>query len=195
MRKRRSLVVLVVGAAVVIGAFLGLLLRSSDDSAAPQLHGARITLVPAARRKPLPDLGGPALTPPPATIRLGALRGRPALIDVWASWCVPCREEAPMIARLWRRYGGQVRFLGIDVEDSRGDARAFVRRYGLRYPSIFDKRARSSCRGGQRCRLTACHRGRASRSSRALSSSFFRAKAVRQRASRPACSRRTRTPP
>jgi len=141
MRKRRSLVVLVVGAAVVIGAFLGLLLRSSDDSAAPQLHGARITLVPAARRKPLPDLGGPALTPPPATIRLGALRGRPALIDVWASWCVPCREEAPMIARLWRRYGGQVRFLGIDVEDSRGDARAFVRRYGLRYPSIFDRTA------------------------------------------------------
>jgi len=141
MRKRRSLVVLVVGAAVVIGAFLGLLLRSSDDSAAPQLHGARITLVPAARRKPLPDLGGPALTPPPATIRLGALRGRPALIDVWASWCVPCRVEAPMIARLWRRYGSQVRFLGIDVEDSRGDARAFVRRYGLRYPSIFDRTA------------------------------------------------------
>jgi len=141
MRKRRSLLVLVVGGAVVIGAFLGLLLRSSDDSAAPQLHGARITLVPAARRKPLPDLGGPALTPPPATIRLGALRGRPALIDVWASWCVPCREEAPMIARLWRRYGGQVRFLGIDVEDSRGDARAFVRRYGLRYPSIFDRTA------------------------------------------------------
>jgi len=148
MRKRRSLVVLVVGGAVVIGAFLGLLLRSSDDSAAPQLHGARITLVPAARRKPLPDLGGPALTPPPATIRLGALRGRPALIDVWASWCVPCREEAPMIARLWRRYGGQVRFLGIDVEDSRGDARAFVRRYGLRYPSIFDRTASMASRLG-----------------------------------------------
>lgn len=46
-----------------------------------------------------------------------------------------------MIARLWRRYGGQVRFLGIDVEDSRSDARAFMRRYGLRYPSIFDRTA------------------------------------------------------
>jgi len=46
-----------------------------------------------------------------------------------------------MIARLWRRYGGQVRFLGIDVEDSRGDARAFMRRYGLGYPSIFDRTA------------------------------------------------------
>ena len=46
-----------------------------------------------------------------------------------------------MLARLWRRYGGQVRFLGIDVEDSRGPARSFARRYGLRYPSVFDRTA------------------------------------------------------
>jgi cytochrome c biogenesis protein CcmG, thiol:disulfide interchange protein DsbE len=148
MHKRRLLVVLVIAGAVLIGAFLGLLLRSSSDAAAPQLHGTRLTLVPAARRRPLPDLRGPTLTPPPPTIRLGALRGRPAFIDVWASWCVPCREEAPMIARLWRRYGGQVRFLGIDVEDSRGDARAFMGRYGLRYPSIFDRMASMAGRLG-----------------------------------------------
>jgi len=53
-----------------------------------------------------------------------------------------------MIARLWRRYGAQVRFLGIDVEDSRGDARAFTRRYGLRYPSIFDRTASMAGRLG-----------------------------------------------
>jgi cytochrome c biogenesis protein CcmG/thiol:disulfide interchange protein DsbE len=120
---------------------LVLLLRSSGESAVQQLHGRHVTLVPVAKRKALPDLAGPTLTPPPATLELRALSGAPAFIDVWASWCVPCREEAPMLARLWRRYRGQVRFLGIDVEDTRGDARAFVRRYGLGYPSIFDRRA------------------------------------------------------
>src|SRR5712691_11294732 len=101
MRKRRLFVVPVVAGAAAIGAFLALLLRSAGDSAAPQLHGARLTLVSEGRRKPLPDLRGPALTPPPATIRLAALRGRPAFIDVWASWCVPCSAEAPLLARLW----------------------------------------------------------------------------------------------
>ena len=141
MRKRRLLVVLVVAGAVVVGAFVGLLLRSPSDSAAPRLNGSRLSLVPAARRKPLPDLRGPALTPPPASIRLAALRGRPAFVDVWASWCVPCREEAPLLARLWREHRRQIQFLGIDVNDSRGDARRFLRRYGLGYPSIFDRKA------------------------------------------------------
>ncbi len=141
LRKRRLLLPLVVAGAVLIGVFIGLLLRSSDDAAAPQLHGTRLALVPAARRKPLPDLRGSALTPPPATIRLHALRGRPAFIDVWASWCVPCREEAPLLARLWREHRQQIGFLGIDVEDSRGDARRFIRRYGLGYPNVFDRKA------------------------------------------------------
>ena len=141
MRKRRLLVVLVVGGAAVVGAFLGLLLRSSPDAAAPRLHGTHLNLVTAARRKPLPDLQGPALTPPPATIRLATLRGRPAFIDVWASWCVPCREEAPLLARLWREHRRQINFLGIDVEDSRGDARRFLRRYHLGYPNVFDRPA------------------------------------------------------
>ena len=46
-----------------------------------------------------------------------------------------------MLARLSRRYRAEVRFVGIDVEDTRGDARAFVRRYRLGYPSIFDPKA------------------------------------------------------
>ena len=46
-----------------------------------------------------------------------------------------------MLARLWRRFRGQVQFLGIDVEDSRGAARRFTQRYGLGYPNIFDRNA------------------------------------------------------
>ncbi len=141
MRKRRLLVVFGVAGLALIGTFVALLLRSSGEAAAPGVHGRRLTLVAAPQRKQLPDLAGPTLTPPPAKLSLGALAGKPAFIDVWASWCVPCREEAPMLARLWRAYGSKVQFLGIDVEDTRGDARAFARRYSLGYPSIFDRTA------------------------------------------------------
>jgi cytochrome c biogenesis protein CcmG, thiol:disulfide interchange protein DsbE len=141
MRKRRWLVLLVAAGALLIAAFLGLLLRSSGDSATPQIRGTQLTLMAVARRKALPDLHGPALTPPPATISLRALRGRPAFIDVWASWCAPCRDEAPLLARLWREHRHQIGFVGIDVEDTRADAHRFIRRFGLGYPNMFDRKA------------------------------------------------------
>jgi cytochrome c biogenesis protein CcmG, thiol:disulfide interchange protein DsbE len=141
MRKRRLFVLSVVAGALLIGAFLGLLLRSSGDSATPEIRGARLTLVHPDRRKPLPDLHGPALTPPPATISLRVLRGRPAFIDVWASWCAPCRVEAPLLAQLWREHRNQIGFVGIDVEDTRADAHRFIRRFGLGYPNVFDRKA------------------------------------------------------
>lgn len=91
--------------------------------------------------RPLPALEGPALDPPPPTIALRDLRGAPAFVNVWGSWCPSCREEAPTIAKLARAFADRVQFLGIDVEDSREDARAFVRRYGVRFPQLFDPRA------------------------------------------------------
>ena len=141
MRKPRLLVVSFAASLALVTMFLVLLLRPSGNSETAQLHGRRLMLVPVSRRRTLPDLAAAALSPPPAVLRLSSLRGRPAFIDVWASWCVPCREEAPGLARLWRRYRSRVQFLGIDVEDSRGDARAFLHRYGLGYPSIFDRQA------------------------------------------------------
>src|SRR6266581_4292194 len=141
MRKPRLLVVSFAVSLALVAIFLVLLLRPSGHSETAQVHGRHLTLVPLSRRRALPDLAAPALNPPPAVLRLNSLRGRPSFIDVWASWCVPCREEAPLLARLWREHRREIRFLGIDVEDSRGDARRFVRRYGLGYPSVFDRKA------------------------------------------------------
>ncbi len=66
---------------------------------------------------------------------LEAVRGRPALVNVWASWCPPCREETPLLAAAEKRFGSRVAFLGADLEDNDESARGFLRRVGADYPS------------------------------------------------------------
>lgn len=69
---------------------------------------------------------------------LGQLRGTPVVVNIWASWCGPCRVEAPDLARQSRTYGSRIQFLGVDILDSRSSARDFMREYGWTYPSVFD---------------------------------------------------------
>ncbi len=70
---------------------------------------------------------------------LAEYRGRWVLVNFWASWCGPCKEEAPALESLQRRRGGaDFTVLGIDTEDLSGDGREFVRRYGLTYPQLYD---------------------------------------------------------
>lgn len=60
------------------------------------------------------------------------------MVDVWASWCAPRRDEAPILAGANRSYGDRVRFIGVDILDERGSARAFMREHGWTYPSVYD---------------------------------------------------------
>lgn len=71
---------------------------------------------------------------------LAELEGRPVLVNVWASWCGPCRQEAPHLTAAHAEYGNRVQFLGIDILDSRESARGFMREVGWTYPSVFDPR-------------------------------------------------------
>ncbi len=119
----------------LVVALLGLLawrVASDDGGVAEKLRKSGKPV--AAPAFTLPRLDGRG------EVSLESLRGKPAVINFWASWCVPCKEEAPLFERAWRehRSSGLV-VLGIDAEDFRGDAKRFVRRYGLTYPIVFDR--------------------------------------------------------
>jgi cytochrome c biogenesis protein CcmG/thiol:disulfide interchange protein DsbE len=73
--------------------------------------------------------------------RLERLRGLPVVVNQWASWCGPCRFEFPFFQHLARKYASRVAFLGVNTEDSRGDAADFLREYPVPYPHYYDKDA------------------------------------------------------
>lgn len=70
--------------------------------------------------------------------RLRELRGRPVVVNKWASWCGPCRTEFPVFQRVATELGGEVAFIGIDGKDSRDDAAAFLGEFPLPFPSYVD---------------------------------------------------------
>jgi thiol-disulfide isomerase/thioredoxin len=69
---------------------------------------------------------------------LAELRGTPVLLNFWGSWCPPCHDEMPRLVEAHDQFGDRVQFVGIDVVDSRPEARAFIAEYGMAFPSVFD---------------------------------------------------------
>ncbi|HZS31575.1 MAG TPA: TlpA disulfide reductase family protein [Gaiellaceae bacterium] len=73
------------------------------------------------------------------TVSLRSLRGKTVVLNFFASWCGPCKREAPVLEQVWRQdRSHNVVVLGVDANDSRGDARRFVRAHGVTYPIVFD---------------------------------------------------------
>ena len=89
------------------------------------------------QKRPAPDftletLNGDSIT-------LSDLKGKVVLVDFWASWCPPCRQEAPGLAQVYEEYQDQgVEFIGISIWDRLNDAKDYVQRFGITYPSGLD---------------------------------------------------------
>ncbi|MGD7705153.1 redoxin family protein [Microlunatus sp. Y2014] len=92
-----------------------------------------------AREDGLPDITLPCLGGGSA-VRLAGLRGTPWVINIWAQWCPPCRQEAPHLATVSKQLAGQVSFLGVDYQDPRPDyAIDFAAEAGWTYPQVADE--------------------------------------------------------
>ena len=135
-------------AAALVVVLLGLLvwdLVRSDSGA------SFVTRIGQGKRPPAPQFTLPVLfdrrgTWPPSArasvddgkLTLSELRGVPVVLNFWASWCIPCREEARAFRAVAAKYAGRVAFLGLDAQDLTSAARAFLRRYDPNYVSVRD---------------------------------------------------------
>ncbi len=135
-------------AIVLVAALLGLLVwrvARGDEGAGirSEIAAGKRPAAPGFRLRPIwqrADTATPRLRAAVARGEVSAadLRGRPTIVNVFASWCVPCRDEAPLLAAAAGRYAGRVQFVLLDFQDFDADGRSFLRRYGLALPALHD---------------------------------------------------------
>ena len=99
-----------------------------DATIAADVHKGKSPKAPAFD---LPRLDGGNLTS-------GSLDGKAQVVNFWASWCIPCRQEAKLLNQASVQYASRVVVLGVDHQDFKSAARSFVRRHDVTYPNVFD---------------------------------------------------------
>ncbi|WP_343955024.1 TlpA disulfide reductase family protein [Nonomuraea longicatena] len=117
----------------------------NSQSGQPQVGDTRFVagdgkmqIFAAADRRPAPSVEGPGLEG--GTLSLAQYKGKVVVLNFWASWCGPCRAEAPVLKDVAAKTkAGGVEFLGVDFKDRKADALAFERTEKPGYPSIFDQ--------------------------------------------------------
>lgn len=125
-RWRRPLAIVVLAVALLLAATRlgGSSTTTSFSADAPARDLPRTQLVPTT----LAEFEG----------MLVGLRGQPVVVNIWASWCAPCRAEMPLLQRAAQTFDGEVTVLGVDSKDTAGPAEAFLEDVGVAYPNVFD---------------------------------------------------------
>jgi thiol-disulfide isomerase/thioredoxin len=123
---------------ILIGAVATLLFVTSCSSGGTSIDESSyvagdgvITVVKSEQRELAPRISGQSTINTPVNMSSGKV----ALVNVWASWCSPCRAEAPILEELSKKYPN-VQFFGLLTRDSPDSANAFIKRFGITYPTI-----------------------------------------------------------
>jgi cytochrome c biogenesis protein CcmG/thiol:disulfide interchange protein DsbE len=127
---RRSLLAASVGMAAVAIAVVAVMLAGPEAKTPSQLVGKTGAHAPA--------FSLPSLEEPDRTLSLRDFRGHDLVINFWASWCIPCRTEMPLLQESYRAAHGRIHFLGVDTNDQRSDALRFLRQVHVTYPVAYD---------------------------------------------------------
>jgi thiol-disulfide isomerase/thioredoxin len=127
---RRTLTLLMLASVLLLTSCGG---GSSTGSRSYVAGNGAVTYIKAQDRQPAPSIDGATLSG--GTVHLGS--GRVIVLNVWASWCAPCRAEAPALAALSKSYP-EVNFIGVLTRDNIAGAKAFVRRFSIPYPTLVD---------------------------------------------------------
>lgn len=146
LRHAGWLVAVLLGAGLVALLAFGLLSRATDSTIDDALERSEPVLAPGFKLEVLHrgSVTGPLAAPlrraaADGTIALDELRGTPVVVNFWASWCIPCRDEAPLLQRAWSEHGPDgVLFVGLNMQDVRDDARKFIATFKLTFPTVRD---------------------------------------------------------
>jgi cytochrome c biogenesis protein CcmG, thiol:disulfide interchange protein DsbE len=104
--------------------------KGDDGGAAGALAGGKSPVAPAFTLERLDTDGN---------LSLAELKGKAVVVNFWASWCIPCKDEAPFLQDTYERYRDQgLVVLGVDAQDFREDARRFMDRFSVTYPVVYD---------------------------------------------------------
>jgi cytochrome c biogenesis protein CcmG/thiol:disulfide interchange protein DsbE len=128
--------VLLIGLAVVLP-LVGVLLANIGRDPNPSLQRSPMLGRVAPPFSLMPVGGGPAIS-------LEGLRGKPVVVNFWATWCGPCAQEHEVLQSAARAYAGRVQFLGVVYDDEEDRVNAFLSRFGTAYPSLLDVNGRTA---------------------------------------------------
>ena len=141
MERTKTLLAILFVAAAFALVFLSVRSATISDESSPGL-------LPAAQVKTAPDFALPDAATGQAFRLHEQTKVRPIVLDFWATWCGPCREELPSVEKLSQRYAGRVGFYGINSSDTPANIVAFTHQNNLTFPTLSDARHQVAARYG-----------------------------------------------